>query len=400
MLKPEEILDAAFRKWPNVLRAEAAGEKLFPLRIPFGRPRPTGDFAILRREIEALAAARHQWRIDWEEIETRKWGRQRWPVRVAFDSIDDLAASLGRSSELKSFRAALQEAREKCPALEPWLREGAHRIIEHLDSWHGLVAVCAYFDAHPQPHCYPRQIPVPVGTKFIEEHAAILREMLDAVVGDAVHSAGATFAERFHLLVDPPPIRFRFLDPELRLRVGWPVADCSIPAPAFACLPWSIPRVLIVENRDVFLCLPRVPGAVAVFGAGKAASLLPGCEWMSRAELVYWGDCDEAGYGILSNLRSSFPRVRSLLMDEAAWRQWKHLAVPGKRDTTVSFFYLTVAEQAALSAVLAGPWMLEQERIPSQEAERAVVAAFDQNLDILPSQKYALIMQRKRQPSC
>lgn len=376
MLKPEEILDAAFRKWPAVLRAEAAGEIVFPLRIPFGRPRTTDDFAALRHEIETLAAARHQWRIDWEQIETRKWGRQRWPIRVAFDSIEDLATALGRSSELKSFRAALQEAREKCSSLEPWLREEAHRIIDHLASWNGLVAVCAYFEAHPQPRCYARQIPVPVGTKFIEEHTAILREMLDVVVGDGVNAAAAPFFERFHLLTEPPQVRFRFLDPELCSHVGWPVTDCSIPAPSFANLPWSIPRVLIVENRDVFLCLPTVPHTLAVFGSGKAASLLPGCEWMSASEIVYWGDCDEAGYGILSRLRARFPHVRSLLMDQAAWCQWKHLALPGKRDITSSFSHLTTAEQAALRAVIAGPWMLEQERIPPGAAERAVLAAF------------------------
>jgi hypothetical protein len=376
MLKPEEILNAAARRWPAVLRAEAAGEKLFPLRIPFRQPRTTADFAVLRREIEALVAASYKWRIDWKEIGTRKWGHQRWPVRVEFDSIEDLAEALGRSSELKAFRAALQEAREKCPVLEPWLCSGAHRIVDHLPSWHGLVAVCAYFHAHPQPRCYPRQIPIPVGTKFIEEHTAILRELLDVVVGQGVHEAAVTFAERFHLLVEPPRVRFRFLDPELRSRLGWPVTDCSIPSPTFSCLVWSIPRVLIVENRDVFLCLPTVPGTLAVFGSGKAASLLPGCNWLRSSEIVYWGDCDEAGYGILSNLRSSFPHLRSLLMDHAAWCSWKHLAVPGKRDFTARFSHLTAPEQAALEAILSGPWMLEQERIPTEDADRAVMMAF------------------------
>jgi Uncharacterized protein conserved in bacteria C-term(DUF2220) len=68
--------------------------------------------------------------------------------------------------------------------------------------------------------------------------------------------------------------------------------------------------------------------------------------------------------------------VRSLLMDQAAWCQWNHLAVPSKRDITASLSHLTVNEKAALREVLAGPWMLEQERIPVAEAERAVIAAF------------------------
>src|SRR2546423_9208019 len=112
MLKPREILDTALGRWHTVLRAEATGEGLFPLRIPCGRPSTTADFAVLRREIEALAVARHNWRIDWEEIDTRKWGRQRWPIRLSFDSIEDLATNLGRSGELRSFRAALQDARD------------------------------------------------------------------------------------------------------------------------------------------------------------------------------------------------------------------------------------------------------------------------------------------------
>jgi hypothetical protein len=375
MLKPADILAAALRRWPAVLRAEATSENLFPLRIPFGQPRPTEDFLMLRRDIEALAAARHEWRIDWEDIQTRKWGRQRWPVRVEFDSIEDLAAALGRTSELRAFRSALQAARETCPALEPWLRAKAHRIVDCLADWEGLLAVCAYFDAHPTPNCYARQVAVPVGTKFIEEHAGILRELLDVVLGDRVCSAGGTFAARFHLLVEPPQVRFRFLDAQLRACTGWPVADCSVPAPAFAGLAWSIPRVLVVENRDVFLCLPQVPRTLAIFGAGKAASILPACAWMHDAEMVYWGDCDEAGYGILSTVRASFSHVRSLLMDETAWSRWKHLAVPGKRDATARHTHLTAAERAALDAVLTGPWMLEQERIPHHEAERTIRCA-------------------------
>ena len=376
MLKPADILGLALRKWPAVLRAEAAGENPFPLQIPFGRPRTTADFAVVRDEIESLTTAHYEWRIDWQEIQTRKWGRQRWPMRIAFDSAEEMAAALGRSGELKAFRASLRRARDECPSLEPWLLAKAHRIVDYLEDWAALVSVCAFFDANPCPSCFARQIPLPVGTKFIEEHAGILRELLDVVLGDRANLDGATFPERFHLLVDPPQVRFRFLDPELRTRVGWPVADCSVPAPVFADLAWTVPRVLVVENRDVFMCLPDVPHTLAVFGSGKAASLLPACHWMNAAEIVYWGDCDEAGYGILSTLRSRFSHVRSLLMDDAAWSQWKHLAVPGRRDVTARHAHLTAAEREALDAVMAGPWMLEQERIPLSDAERAVRTAF------------------------
>lgn len=376
MLKPAEILDFARRKWPHLLRAEVAGDAAFPLRIPFGRPAPSSDFAVLRADIESLAGARIPWRIEWEEVDTRKWGRQRLPIRLEFDSLEDVAKALGVMDELGAFRSAIRHARAHCPTLEPWLKAKAHRVLDYLADWNGLVAVCAYFHANPRPRCYPRQIPVPVGTKFIEEHAAILRELLDVVVGESVNVMAATFAERFHLLTEPPQVRFRFLDHDLRIRVCWPVEECAIPAPAFADLRWQISRVIIIENRDVFVCLPNVADTLAIFGAGKASSLLATCQWMKSSEIVYWGDCDEAGYGILSSLRQNIPHVRSLLMNHEAWTQWKHLAVPGKRDPSVKHTCLTASEKEALSAVVAGPWMLEQERIPLAEAERAVRTVF------------------------
>ena len=376
MLTPEGILSLAARKWPGVLRAEARGEKPFPLRIPFGRPLPTADFDALRKDIELLATTPSRWQITWDEIETRKWGKQRFPVKLEFATIEDLAQSLGRFDELQSLRAALVSARKQCPALEPWLRDCAHHIVQHINEWDRLVAVCAYFHANPRPRCYMRQLPIPVETKFIEENSGILRALLDVVVGDAVNPTAVTFAERYNLLVDPPQVRFRFLDEKLREATAWPVLDCSIPAPRFAQQRWHIPRVLVVENRDVFLSLPVIAGTLAVFGSGKALSILKPCRWMQDAMVVYWGDCDEAGYGILSDLRSAFPHVRSVLMDECSWNRWKHLASLGKRDPSVCHDCLTDAERAALRLALAGPWMLEQEKIPWAAAEAAIYAAF------------------------
>jgi hypothetical protein len=375
MLTPAQILDAAARKWPALLRSEARCENQFPLRIAFGRPLPSGDFATLRKEIELLASATSFWIVTWEETETRKWGRQRLPVRVEFDSIENLASALGRIDELQAFRSAVLLARTRCPSLEPWLRDRAHRLIEHLGNWERLIEVCSYFCENPRPRCYIRQLPIPVATKFVEENAGILRELLDVVVGEEVDSRASTFAGRFNLLVEPPQVRFRFLDDGLRAATGWPVMECSVPVQSFIEQVWNIPRVVVVENRDAFLSLPSITGTLAVFGAGKALTVLKPCRWLEQSHILYWGDCDEAGYGILSGLRSMFPHVLSVLMDESAWHQWKYLALPGKRDPSVRHDHLTETERTALALVATGPWMLEQERIPWTEAEMAIRAA-------------------------
>jgi len=377
MLSAAQVIAAAERKWPELLRAEAAHEHLFPLHVRLGRPPTTGDFDRIRRDAVALDRAANGWRIEWEDVQTRKWGRQRWPARIVFDSLQDLAHALGRTTELRHVRRALHEARETLPSLEGWLCANAHRLAEHAPYWTSLLAVCAYFDANPQPRCYARQIPAAPDTKFIERHATILVEMLDIVLGERANREGRTFSERFHLQSETPQVRFRFLDDQLRVRNGWPADDCSVPVTSFAGLTWRVPRVVIVENKTVFLCLAPLKDTLAIWGAGKAAVLLAACEWLSGAEVVYWGDCDDAGYGILSALRQRFPHVRSVLMDLRAWTQWNHLAVPGRRDIGSTHEHLLEDERGALTAVLVGPWMLEQERIPPASAQAAVTAAFE-----------------------
>lgn len=377
MLTPDELIAAARRKWPSVLRSEACGVDVFPLRMPFRRPNPTEDFEMVRRMTEPFVSNSKGWVVEWEEINTRRWGLQRWPARIVFRTIEELAEALHLLEELRQFREALAFARSACPGLEPWLRTKAHKLPELQGDWQRLVHICAYFHDNPQPRCYPRQLPVSADTKFIKNREGILRELLNVVLGDRVNPDGVTFEERFHLLAEPPLIRFRFLDRRLRVRNQWPVTDCSIPVSEFSLLGLDAPRILIVENKIVFLCLPEIPDTLSILGNGKAAALLSTCEWMQRADIVYWGDCDQAGYGILSALRDRFTSIRSVLMDYATWNRWNSLATPGKADLSAGDSNLTSDERSVLEIVKRGPWMLEQERIPQREADLALLSVFD-----------------------
>lgn len=378
MLSVSAILARAQRRWNPALLAELSGESIFPLRIPFGRPSTTSDFLTVRSGARSLLESPHPWTIEWEFVETRKWGKQRWPAKLNFESIETLARALGRADELVRFRAAVGLTRELCPVLEPWLQRRGYVITKYLDDWSDLVAVCAYFDQNPQPHCFPRQVPVG-NTKFIENRTRILREMLDATLGDRVIEAADEFAERFGLLAEPPLIRFRFLDVTLRDDVRWPVDSSAVPVPLLADVRWRIPRVIIVENRDVFLSLPALPQTLAIFGSGKAATLLSELRWLNDADIVYWGDCDEAGFGMLARVRNQFPQVRSILMDRDTWELYAHLAVPGKRDRSAACEGLSKPEAACLAEALRGPRMLEQERIPAAVVQQALRAAWPEH---------------------
>ncbi len=49
----------------HFLRSLVTGESIFPLEVPFGRPKPGDDFAKLNREIKALAEADSGYRLEW-----------------------------------------------------------------------------------------------------------------------------------------------------------------------------------------------------------------------------------------------------------------------------------------------------------------------------------------------
>ena len=76
MLTPAEIQGMAERKYPAFLQSLVTGESIFPMRIRFGIPSTTDDFAKLQQEVTTLAAGNFGYTIEWAEKKTRKHGTQ------------------------------------------------------------------------------------------------------------------------------------------------------------------------------------------------------------------------------------------------------------------------------------------------------------------------------------
>jgi hypothetical protein len=77
-----------------------------------------------------------------------------------------------------------------------------------------------------------------------------------------------------------------------------------------------------VENKTTLyttLTLPKMEGAIAVFGQGNAVLNLKNTAWLIEMEILYWGDIDVQGFEILSRLREHFTNVKSVLMDKVTF---------------------------------------------------------------------------------
>jgi len=197
------------------------------------------------------------------------------------------------------------------------------RPLEALDiaeDWPRLLAVVEWLAAHPRPGIYLRQIDIPgIDTKFIENHRAVLAQLLDSTLpADAIvfSATGVTaFCARYGFRDKPLRIRFRILDPRLAVLSREADQDITVNHGAFATLQLPVRRVFITENETNFLAFPATPDSIVIFGGGYGFDALAAAHWLHECRGHYWGDIDTHGFAILDQLRAHLPHARSFLMD-------------------------------------------------------------------------------------
>ncbi|MDX6769098.1 MAG: DUF2220 family protein [Elusimicrobiota bacterium] len=381
MISPDEIRSRALKLWETqrVQRAHLEGASLFPWEI--GIPKPTAQeladgfpglrAAIQQLEKSAKTAAGRGYALEYAHINHRRLGNQAFPRKVIVSELDDYLHLTGKRRQHEKFCQLAARILAERPEFKPLLCRRPALVLDHVDDWDRLLAVCRYFQDKPRPDLYLRQLDIPgVDTKFIETRRAIIADLLTAVLPAEVVTATSRalsnhgFEERFGLKVEPALIRFRMLDGAL---AG--ATDISVPLPELRGLSVRPKRVFITENKMNGLSFPDCPDSLVIFGLGYGASSLADIPWLRGAAVYYWGDIDTHGFAILSQLREILPGARSFLMDETTLLAHKSLwgrEEAGQRFTK-NLERLTADEGALFLALRDDRWgqdiRLEQERV-------------------------------------
>jgi hypothetical protein len=119
--------------------------------------------------------------------------------------------------------------------------------------------------------------------------------------------------------MDNPPAAHPSAAGPLQLAIlapGGPQSTLQL-ADELSALDLLVDRVFITENKVNGLAFPEARNALVIFGLGYGVQLLKDVPWLSACQINYWGDIDSHGFAMLSQLRSYFPKARSLLMDES-----------------------------------------------------------------------------------
>jgi hypothetical protein len=332
VISPEEIRRRAASLWASErpLRAWLGREEFFPYRVPVGKPDAQQwltNFAELRAALGELEDRSKSslgvgYAVEVGEATHQKLGRIRVPLRVSFENVDDLAACAGETQSLEKFRRIAGTLLQQEPRLADWLAGRPFAVLELECELPRLLAVARYFQEHPRPMRYARQLGIcGVDSKFIEQYRQTLSRWLEVLLPpDAIDEeergiANGGFERRFGLLYEEPSIRVRWLDTKRSMEQC--ITDATVPLGQIASWQPNCRLVIVTENKVNFLTLPEKDGALGIFGGGYAIDRLGGLPWLRDVPVHYWGDIDTHGFAILSRLRASLPHVVSLLMDRS-----------------------------------------------------------------------------------
>jgi hypothetical protein len=389
---PEALRAQVQRAWDTgrLLAASLSGEPLFPLPLRLRRPDNaalSNHFDAVRQWIRALEegsreALGYGYTLEWTQVRHRQLGHNRVPCAAVIPTQADALRLVRKSREAERFGELAAATLQAFPELHDQVVKRPLRLLEHAEDWGRVLAVLAWFRAHPRSGLYLRQLDIPgVDTKFIERHEGLLSDLLERVLPPEAMDVSAPrsdFEGRFGLRSKPPRVHFRLLDPRLFLQG---LRDLSITAAEFAGLRLPVKQVFVTENEINGLAFPDVPGSLVIFGLGYALERLGEVTWLASKRLYYWGDLDTHGFAMLDRLRAAFPQARSLLMDRETLMAHEPLWVEEREPHLGTLGRLTEAESTLFRDLQQDRFgeriRLEQERIRYGWLEHALAGLPD-----------------------
>lgn len=380
MIQPEEIKKKALRWYLKVLSYSVQDISFFPKEIQFRKIKANEtleNFSQINEKISKLRSESKEeigygYSIEFTLKNDRKIGKQLFPTKIYFETLDDYLKFLHKEKEYHSVMQATQQIIDQIPKLKTWIVANPQKVLNNLDKWDNLIKVCNYFIEYPKPNIFIRELPLDISTKFVEGNKNILKNLLDILVEEHINSSETEFEKRFNLKYNEPLIRLRILDDEIAENLFSGVNDLSIPQSQFDNLNIPCEKVFILENKTTysnifnFLTLPSLTKSISIFGQGFAINQLKNAKWLSDKQIIYWGDIDAHGFQILSQLRGYFSQTRSCMMDLPTFTQFKDLAITGPDTIVTELENLTDGERELFKLLigLKKSNRLEQEKIP------------------------------------
>ena len=371
MVTPEDIRKKAKAKYAAFLNNDFTKHPsdFFPLQIRCDKSLNFNSLKELETGITLLQFSstekcQYGYDIQFTARNTKQFGIQNVPVMISFKDETNYLKFIGKEKETAIFRKLTETTMREFPQLRDTLLKHHTEVVQYAEDWENILRVCRYFQQHPQPKRFVRELNMGVHTKFVEEHTKILRTLLDVIVGEAhINKEAPTFFGRFNLKEGDPEVMFRILDEELSKKYfsGYSYITTFVYEMAKFELP--VQRVFIVENKCNLESFSEMKNAIVIWGKGYNVTVLKDVKWLHNVPIYYWGDLDAQGYEILSNARKYFPQIQSVMMDRETM-EIHPVRVKGVASRIETNLQLTVEENEIYQLVKQENWRFEQELLP------------------------------------
>jgi hypothetical protein len=258
----------------------------------------------------------HGWTIAWQDWSSKKLGNQKWPSQITVSTEADLLFLTNQQKHSDIFKELLKYLLEWNPALGLLIHQRPEIIHDHKDDWEKLKAVTDYLLANDSTDLYIRSIPVPAHTKFIQQKKTLLLALLKAIQPDKYTEDHTDLEYAIGAKRKPFLFPMRFLDSRLAEKYVSSIEYFAIPAEALRKKDWEVTKIILVENETNLYLMPSMANTLAIFSSGKALHLLKDIDLFQKTNSYYWGDLDEDGFIMLNDIRSYYPNIQSLFMDQ------------------------------------------------------------------------------------
>lgn len=325
----------------------------------------------------------HGYTVDADVINSRSSGKRTLVKKIYFASENDYLEFIGKKSEgeilrkiIEIFAGEFKNQSEKKVFLK-WLLKNIS-LIEKTSTttpafsdekfWKRICRCAKWFRENPESNLYLRELPEEFDSNFILENKNIIHSLLSD------EPIRISFETDHGLRSRPSFIRFRrpYRNSKINLN-GLSVTEVSLTTEDFCALgngsfSSEIMNVVVVKNENVYLTLDfsgTRENVLCILGNDYTLNLLKLCDWLKNVNMFYLGDMDEYSLSLLSNLRNTFPRMRSLCMNTKAFADNFIFAetVSAKKTFSTSTYMNLQEEENLLLSKLIGGYRIDSEKI-------------------------------------
>jgi len=348
-------------------------QELFP--YTFALKKPTQKSVL--QNLETLQKQIHKLqnlpaKIEYKEFSFKSLGTQSLPVSITFENEKDYLKYLKKEQEFESYKKNYLIAIALFPSLQELFVQRPNLLVKEIEVVQKILKVCSFIQKNPMPNIYLRELPMRgVDTKFIQQNRALVDVFLENILEKKFYNSHISklsengFEKKYGFKFEQPIVRFRILD-EAFFITG--LSDISLPIEEFEKLEVGCENVFIVENKITTLSFPQMKSSLVIFAKGYGVGILKNCSWLKEKKTFYWGDLDMDGFAILSQVRSYFAGVQSMLMDLQTIEKFMDLAVESEQKQYKELAFLNKEESLIYERLhndfYGQNFRLEQEKIP------------------------------------